>query len=177
MATGPQAAPSPAPSAAPNAPPTLPAAYTQYAFGPSLSAADIASIQAGSKYADRAAMQTNAASYVHSMVGPGGTSAGMREARAQYMSSKLRTARALLAVGDRAGAMFAFGEAIHPLMDATSPYHTDASGQPRMWDSRDLGGSAKHGILEFKTRPSTVDLARNKALLEAAYRKLEQKPQ
>lgn len=73
--------------------------------------------------------------------------------------------------------MFAFGEAIHPLMDATSPYHTDASGQPRTWNSRDLVGAVRHGVGEFKTRPSAADLARNRALLEAAYRKLEEKPQ
>ena len=71
--------------------------------------------------------------------------------------------------------MFAFGEAIHPLMDGTSPYHTGANGKPKTWESGNWLGAAGHGIGEYNTRPSNADMAKNRALLEDAYRQL-QKP-
>ena len=66
--------------------------------------------------------------------------------------------------------MFAFGEAIHPLMDATSPYHTDENGKPRTLDSGNWAAAAAHGIAEFFTNPSAAEMAKNRQLLEDAYR-------
>ncbi len=147
----------------------------QEVFGSSLSAGDISAMQAGSKYADRAATQGNGSTFVHSMLAPNESAAEMQKDRSAYISGKLRSARALLAADDRTGAMFAFGEAIHPLMDATSPYHTDANGKPRTWDSGNWGAAAVHGVGEYNTKPSAADMATNRQLLQDAYRQL-QKP-
>jgi hypothetical protein len=81
--------------------------------------------------------------HVHSMRNASQSSAEATALRDAYVTSKLDEARSLLAGGDSEGALVAFGEGIHAIMDATSPAHTDAGGNPRVWRLRDAGSHTR----------------------------------
>lgn len=103
------------------------------AFQNRLSAADIQAIQKASRDFDDAT-QSAEDSPKHSMRRPGQTAREAIVARDSFVGLKLAEARRAVRCGNRAEALKLFGEAIHPVMDKTSPLHTDAKGNPKVWD-------------------------------------------
>lgn len=61
------------------------------------------------------------------------TSAAAANARDQFIASEMHDAQTTLNAGGWAQAMFLFGVAMHPVMDQTSPAHTDPQGNPIPW--------------------------------------------
>jgi len=62
---------------------------------------------------------------------------------AEFVENATGAAAGLQATGHHAMAMIELGMAIHPLMDATSPAHTDAHGKPRVWNPSELSAHRK----------------------------------
>jgi hypothetical protein len=118
----------------------------QHALSGIASGSDIRALQQASRNLDKQTQGT-ASSYMHSMRAPGQSSADAIKARDQFVASELNTARSLAADGDRAGALTHLGNAMHPVMDQSSPEHTDANGQPKEWNPISLG-AAGHVVKE-----------------------------
>jgi len=99
-----------------------------------VSDADIYEIQRGSRSVDQDYQGAEYA-YMHSMSN-GNISQSASKAVAQrnsFVQVEVREAIADFAAGDRNQAMFVFGIAMHPVMDMTSPAHTDRNGNPIPW--------------------------------------------
>jgi len=122
-----------------------PAAHDQMiqnALGPcAVSQEYIAKIQKASRDFDESS-QDPSMSYAHSMsngkqVNPNGTvgqSAGEAlTKRNQFIVDHITAAQTAWRRGQTNNALADFGEAIHPVMDSTSPWHTDAQGNPIPW--------------------------------------------
>lgn len=135
------------------------------ALGSLASSYDIGLIQRGSKNADRLRNQFGGAAHTHSMRSSSQSSAETMAARDRYVASKLNEARTFLNAGDNEAALVAFGEGIHALMDATSPAHTDPSGNPRVWRWRDLPA---HLGTESR-QPTQAEWEENSRKLREAY--------
>jgi hypothetical protein len=73
--------------------------------------------------------------YIHSMSDGtlNQTAADAMTARDAFETAELADAKAVLAAGGESQGMFLFGLAMHPVMDMTSPAHTDALGNPIPW--------------------------------------------
>ena len=54
-------------------------------------------------------------------------------ARNIFIEQTIVQAQQLNQAGDTGGALNALGQALHPIMDSSSPVHTTADGQPRLW--------------------------------------------
>src|SRR6185503_8386557 len=65
--------------------------------------------------------------------------------RDQFINDTLERARNLQCQGDRTRALYFFGQAIHPIMDFSSPEHTDENGNPMLWNLSKFWG---HGWTE-----------------------------
>lgn len=126
-------------------------------------------IQAGSQYVDRALNQGNENSYQHSMKAPNESNVHATTARNNFIAGKLSDARAMEAAGKHDEALFLFGEAIHPLMDMTSPFHTDEEGNPRVWDVLSWSAVA-HGRFEEHTQPTAAQRRAAHDMITAAYK-------
>jgi RHS repeat-associated protein len=100
---------------------------------------DIWEIQKGSRSIDQR-FHDPAHAYMHSMSdGTVGQSAADALAeRDDFTYFSLLGAQADYANGNEDAAMTTFGEAMHPVMDSTSPAHTDSQGNPIPWCG--LGG-------------------------------------
>jgi len=102
---------------------------------------DIYQIQQGSQYADTSPFQAANFSYMHMMRNgddPNQTTQQVQDLAAAFTAGNLQVAAKQLNAGVRSQAMFSFGLAMHPLMDQTSPAHTDANGNALAWCG--LGG-------------------------------------
>lgn len=94
-------------------------------------------IQRGSRHADDFKFQGAEYSYMHSMTNgssnPPQTAADMAQQRDQFVATQTANAANELQQGNEDQALFDFGYAMHPLMDATSPAHVDPQGNPIPW--------------------------------------------
>ena len=90
---------------------------------------DISTIKAASRAFD-ATTQGVEQAHMHSMTPPGFTPAKAIAKRDRFIEAKLIEARDFEQAGDRTAALRAFGEAIHPIMDSSSPLHVDPQGNP-----------------------------------------------
>jgi hypothetical protein len=106
---------------------------------------DIYQMQLGSEWLDENT-QGSEGSYMHSM-SDGNGSEGPNLAkyeRDRFVQQQMSNAQTVLNAGGRSQAMFIFGVAMHPLMDMTSPAHTDAQGNPIPWCGLTGGCSQTH---------------------------------
>jgi len=78
-------------------------------------------MQMGSVHVDED--QSTESSYKHAMRVPGQSVEDAQKAMNKFIDEKIQQYKKLLAQGDEKGAYFALGEAMHPLMDSTSPTH------------------------------------------------------
>jgi uncharacterized protein RhaS with RHS repeats len=109
---------------------------------PNVSFLDRTLIKLGSLITDLTTQATEK-SYIHSMREAGQNPLAQKAATAAFISDNTSAAEGLQAMGHHAMAMIALGAAIHPIMDATSPAHTDANGNPRIWNPSDLPAHRK----------------------------------
>jgi hypothetical protein len=139
-----------------------------------LSSADRELIKSGSAADDHGLMnQSPHNAFMHSMKAPGQENSVALAQRDAFVNTKLALARSLEGKHEHAAALVAFGEAVHPLMDATSPFHLSSDGNPRTWAlGESLLGTAlgvDHGILEMVVRPTDTQQATAQARIQAAY--------
>ncbi len=109
---------------------------------------DIAVIQQAGRDFDKAT-QGLYFSNLHSMRRAGQSPERAIENRDRWVQWMLRRAKCAETTGRHNEALRLFGQAIHPVMDATSPVHNDRNGQPGLWRSmvRDgLGHSPNEAI-------------------------------
>ena len=135
---------------------------------------DIAAIQHASRSFDKRT-QFPGQSYLHSMRDPGQSPQSAIQERNHFVASRLGEAHELELSGDHAGALRAFGEAIHPEMDRTSPAHTDENGNPRVWVP--LPGPAGAHSQAESGRPSRQVVQENDRLIQGAYQFVFGRPQ
>jgi len=96
---------------------------------------DIRQIEQGSEYVDSLQFQGAEDAYMHAMRN-GTNNQSVFDAMQQtsnFISAEMTSATSEMSAGDVSEAMFTFGMAMHPLMDVTSPAHTDANGNPIPW--------------------------------------------
>src|SRR5690606_41346498 len=93
---------------------------------------------------------------MHSMAQTGQSPADARAARDSFVGNTMVAARAAADSGDREGALKKFGEAMHPVMDSSSPMHTDANGNPKVWSG--IGDAWGHSPTYFIGNETSVDL-------------------
>lgn len=100
-----------------------------------VSNADIWQIQQGSDFADSFAFQGAEWSFMHAMSNGSAhqTANDARRQTTQFVASQMSDANSVYNAGGNDQAMFLFGIAMHPLMDSTSPAHTDPQGNPIPW--------------------------------------------
>ncbi len=104
----------------------------QHALGGYATLSDIAALQAGSRAFDRST-QTIAYSNEHAMAMPGQSSAAATAATEAFINAMIALAQNAAAAGDRATALDYLAKAMHPIMDSSSPAHTDENGNPRTY--------------------------------------------
>jgi len=80
-------------------------------------------LEDGSLSVDRPSNQGVSTAYQHAMRAPGQSVAEAQKLMCQFVKDKLNQYRAALAAGDTYAAYFALGQALHPVMDYTSPAH------------------------------------------------------
>ena len=129
-------------------------------------------IQGGSIYADRIRNQFNDRTYIHSMRALGQSVESAIQQRNHYYATKMAEARNRLAAGDCPGALTAFGEAIHATMDATSPFHVDEYGNPRIWDLPDVDADLYHKWAEEAMHPNAAQFEENRVKIQTAFNSL-----
>lgn len=78
--------------------------------------------------------QSSGESNLHSMRLKEQSIADAEANRDRFIRQALGEARTMNQRGDRAGALRRYGEACHPIMDWSSPEHTDAQGHPKVWN-------------------------------------------
>jgi hypothetical protein len=91
----------------------------------SLSKTDATTLKNAIQEADKAEWQTVEFSYRHAMTPSGMSKTEARRLANEFVRDNLNTARRLEAGGDRRGAMYHLGLAMHCLQDSTSLAHSD----------------------------------------------------
>lgn len=106
-----------------------------HAFKDKLTKNEIKIIQKSSRDFDKRTQASNQ-SHMHSMAQKSESSKDAISARDKFIDKTIGEARAELHAGakGREGALVKLGEALHPIMDSSSPSHTDADGNPKVWD-------------------------------------------
>ena len=102
------------------------------ALGKRISASDVKAIQQSSRDFDKRT-QGDDQSHMHSMAREGQSSDDAKSMRRNFIGTTMVEARNAADSGDRATALKLFGEAMHPVMDSSSPEHTDSNGNPAVW--------------------------------------------
>ena len=105
----------------------------QNTFENRLSRADIARLQQASRNFDKSTQAGNL-SFLHSMMESGANPVDAMRLRDEFISVALADARRLAKTGDRNAALDRLGQACHPIMDSSSPMHTNPDGTPRVWN-------------------------------------------
>jgi RHS repeat-associated protein len=103
------------------------------AFGDRLSSNDVRRLQESSRDFDRRT-QSSDQSYMHSLARKGQSTQDAIRMRDQFVDDTLDAARSLAKAGNGNAALDKLGEACHPIMDSSSPMHTDPFGNPRTWN-------------------------------------------
>lgn len=70
---------------------------------------------------------------MHAMAQDGQSSKDAISAQGDFVGETLVSAQAAADAGNRTQALTLLGEAIHPVMDSSSPQHTNADGSPKEW--------------------------------------------
>lgn len=102
-------------------------------FGDTLTSADIGVLQQASRDFD-SAHQSAADSYMHAMRQKDQLPADAIELTNRFIAERIATARQYAQAGNRKCALIALGQAMHPVMDASSPMHRTSDGQPKIWN-------------------------------------------
>jgi len=108
-------------------------AILQHTFGNTLSPADIARLQQSSRVFDRNTQSANQ-SFMHSMRLRDQSIADAVRLRDLFIAQTLEDARRLAKASNRNAALDRLGEACHPIMDSSSPVHTNTDGTPKAWN-------------------------------------------
>jgi RHS repeat-associated protein len=100
-----------------------------------VSNSDIWQMQQGSDFADSFAFQGGEWSFMHSMSNGSAdqSPADAQNQISQFVGEQMNNAREVYNAGGNDQSMFLFGLAMHPVMDQTSPAHTDSNGNPIPW--------------------------------------------
>jgi RHS repeat-associated protein len=101
----------------------------QHALAGNATLSDIAALQADSRAFD-SSTQGIAWANAHAMAMPGQSSADAIAATHAFESQMIAAAQAAAAAGDRQSALQYLAQAMHPMMDSSSPAHTDDNGNP-----------------------------------------------
>jgi len=122
-----------------------------------ISDADIYQMQRGSRYVDEN-FQGPEYSFMHAMSnGNANQSALAAETQtAAFITAESRAVQTEVASGYWNQAIFEFGIAMHPVMDMTSPAHTDVNGNPIPWCG--MGGCGGVAGLEQVAQHSVADV-------------------
>jgi hypothetical protein len=102
-------------------------------FAGVLTPADIGVLQKASRDFD-SAHQSAADSYMHAMRERGQSSGDAIQLTNRFIAEKIAAARAYAQAGNRRCALIALGEAMHLVMDSSSPMHRTPDGQPKVWN-------------------------------------------
>jgi RHS repeat-associated protein len=147
-------------------------AILQFAFSNRLTANDVQILQQSSR-----AFDTRTQGFgpdmapLHSMRAVGQTPADALAARDAFIDQTINQAQQLNQAGNRSGALTALGEALHPIMDASSPQHTTPDGQPRLWEIWKSYGHSPNEYMGYETAkdltPAILDQQRG--ALNSAY--------
>lgn len=107
-------------------------ALLQHAFTGRLTARDIKTLQQSSREFDKQTQSPNE-SYKHSMAQEGQSGSDAIKQRDSFIGKTMVAARDAADQGDRQGALKLLGQALHPVMDSSSPEHTNSDGTPKEW--------------------------------------------
>ncbi len=100
-------------------------------------------IERGSAHVDRD--QSIESSYKHAMRAPGQTVEEARSQMNKFMEEKVKEYKTLMSQGKTEEAYFRLGEAMHPIMDSTSPSHEGFQVWRGLGGPRELGEGVIHG--------------------------------
>jgi RHS repeat-associated protein len=139
-------------------------ALIRFALITKISEADIDRIQAASRYFDKRTQDPESA-HKHSMAREGQDAGDAKKMRDYFVQNNLNIAKRFADNGHRNAALGVFGQAIHPVMDSSSPEHTDADGNPRQW--RGLEDAFGHSPIDWigseTSRDISVDIYREQS--------------
>lgn len=96
-------------------------------------------------------------SHKHSMRQKGQSVADAVKARDQFVNDTIAKARAAALAGKKAEALQLLGEALHPVMDSSSPKHRDPDGNPAEWRGL-LRSGWGHSPAEFMGKERARDI-------------------
>jgi RHS repeat-associated protein len=148
-----------------------------YAFGERLAFADVRILMQSSRAFDIRTTNDPTLSYMHSMRTVGQAAGEAIVARDNFIDGRIALARSQAQQGDREAALNTLGEALHPIMDASSPQHTDREGSPRVWEGpwslKAFGHSPFEGICCETARDLTLPILEQQfRVLNGAYNKV-----
>jgi hypothetical protein len=138
-----------------------------------LSPADIARLQRSSREFDEQHQAANEA-FMHSMAQEGQAIAEAIRRRNEFINRTLDEARCFAEAGDRNAALDLLGQAAHPIMDWSSPMHTNPDGTPGVWNPWwPFGHSPNDSIGNETVNTVTPDILMRQALmLSYAYQRV-----
>lgn len=114
--------------------------------------------------------QSTTRSYMHAMRAPGQSVADAKAQTARFVSAMITRGHAAAVQGDEDAALHYAAVAMHAQMDATSPSHTDANGDPKVW--RGMGAQSIPHLAELGRGPSADETARSNAALRGTWDKI-----
>jgi hypothetical protein len=106
------------------------------------------------------------------MASSGQSPSDATKARDQFVAEKLLQAKQSVQKDcDQGEALRLFGEAAHPMMDSSSPEHTDKSGNPRVWNPAWPFGHSPNEWIGSETASNLTPqiLASQKTMLNRMY--------
>ena len=112
--------------------------------------------------------QPNSMSYTHAMKAPGQSNEQAKQQAELWVKYGVQNAALLENAGDHDAAMGALGRAMHTVMDATSPAHRVAEGNPKTWSMWSRDGIRAHKAEESGS-PSPAAVAQLDKQLRGMY--------
>jgi RHS repeat-associated protein len=150
-------------------------AILRFAFGSRLTAADIRILQQSGRVfdIDNQGFGPNDAPK-HSMRAEGQSPEQAITAHNIFIEQTIVEAQQLNQAGSTRGALIVLGEALHPIMDSSSPLHTTPDGQPRLWSITEMFKYPLHSPNEIVGGETVRDLTpqileQQRRALNAAY--------
>lgn len=138
----------------------------EYAFSGRMSASDVDILKSSSRQFDKDT-QSGDLSYMHSMARKNQSPNDAAKQRDAFVADILTQARRAADANNRSEALRLLGQACHPVMDKSSPMHTDSTGVPKTWEPTNPWG---HSPNEYIGKETASDLT--PSILDAQKRSL-----
>ncbi len=132
-------------------------ALLQHAFGGQVAQSDIDAMKKGSRNFDRKTAMSKDWSHAHSMARKGESAAAAIKKRDDFINDSLKKAKDAADCGKRDEALDLLSQALHAIMDSSSPMHIDANGNPQVFNPWAPWGHSPNDSIGKETSKDITD--------------------